>query len=91
MLPSEVTAKVLREFRDTFPTVALRLRVEGLGAVASCLIGEDAQLAIGWPIIDDDPAFERQAIGSIDLIPATVPIHPLASPGIAPGESLKHL
>ncbi len=91
MLPGEVTARVLRDFRETFPTVALRLRVEGLGAVASCLIDEDAQLAIGGPIIADDPALERQAIGTVDLIPVAAPDHPLAQPGIAPGESRKHL
>nr|MDJ0641691.1 substrate-binding domain-containing protein [Erythrobacter sp.] len=91
MLPGEVTARVLRDFRETFPTVALRLRVEGLGAVASCLIDEDAQLAIGGPIIADDPALERQAIGNVDLIPVAAPDHPLAQPDIAPGESRKHL
>lgn len=91
MLPGEVTAKVLRDFRAIFPTVALRLRVEGLGAVVECLLDEDAQLAIGGPIIGEDPALERQAVGEVDLIPVAVPNHPLAQPGIAPGESRKHL
>ncbi len=91
MLPGEVTARVLRAFRDRFPTVALRLRVEGLGAVVSCLIDEDAQLAIGGPIISDDPDLERQVIGAIDLIPVAAPEHPLAQANIRPGESRKHL
>lgn len=91
MLPGEVTASVLRQFRHTFPTVALRLRVEGLGAVAQCLIDEGAQLAIGGPIIGEDPALERQAIGVVDLIPVAAPDHPLTAPDIAPGESRKHL
>lgn len=91
MLPGEVTAKVLRNFRETFPTVALHLRVEGLGAVAECLIDEDAQLAIGGPIINEDLGLERQAIGEVDLIPVAAPFHPLAAEGIAPGESRKHL
>ena len=91
MLPGEVTARVLRDFRETFPTVALRLRVEGLGAVAECLIDEEAQLAIGGPIIGEDPLLERQAIGRVELIPVAAPSHPLAAPGIAPGESRKHL
>ena len=91
MLPGEVTAQVLRDFRATFPTVALRLRVEGLGAVAQCLIDEEAQLAIGGPIIGKDPLLERQAIGMVELIPVAAPSHPLAGPGIAPGESRKHL
>jgi len=91
MLPGEVTAQVLSDFRELFPTVALRLRVEGLGAVAECLFEEDAQLAIGGPIISEDPQLERQAIGQVDLIPVAAPTHPLAQPDIAPGESRKHL
>ncbi|BDW83049.1 LysR family transcriptional regulator [Erythrobacter sp. Dej080120_24] len=91
MLPGEVTAKVLRNFRETFPTVALRLRVEGLGAVVECLLDEGAQLAIGGPIIGEDPALERQAVGEVDLIPVAVLDHPLAQGNIAPGESRRHL
>jgi DNA-binding transcriptional LysR family regulator len=91
MLPGEVTARVLRDFRMTFPTVALRLRVEGLGAVASCLIDEEAQLAIGGPIIGADPLLESQAIGAVELIPVAAPDHPLARPPIAPGGSRRHL
>jgi DNA-binding transcriptional LysR family regulator len=91
MLPGEVTARVLRDFRATFPTVALRLRVEGLGAVVECLLDEGAQLAIGGPIIGEDPALERQAVGEVDLIPVAVPDHPLAQGNIAPGESRNHL
>lgn len=91
MLPGEVTARVLRDFRETFPTVALRLRVEGLGAVGACLIDEQAQLAIGGPIVGKDPLLERQALGSVDLIPVAAPSHPLSAQGIAPGDSRKHL
>ncbi len=91
MLPGEVTARVLADFRELFPTVALRLRVEGLGAVVTCLIDEQAQLAIGGPIIGEDPLLERQAVGSVDLIPVAAPAHPLSQSGIAPGESRKHL
>ena len=91
MVPGDVTAIVLRQFRETFPTVALRLRVEGLGAVASCLIDEEGQLAIGGPIVGEDPTLERQAIGAVDLIPVAAPLHPLAQSGIEPGESRKHL
>ena len=91
MLPGEVTAHVLSHFRETFPTVALHLRVEGLGAVTECLIEEQAQLAIGGPVIAEDPQLERQVIGSVDLIPVAAPSHPLACPNIAPGESRRHL
>ncbi len=91
MVPSEVTARVLGEFRRMFPTCALTLRIEGLGAVASCLIEGGADLAIGGPVIGDQPALERQAVGEVDLIPVAAPSHPLAQAGIAPGESRRHL
>lgn len=91
IVPGEVTAIVLSDFREMFPTIALKLRVEGLGAVADCLFDEDGQLAIGGPIIADDPALERQAIGSVELIPVAAPAHALAQANIAPGESRKHL
>ena len=91
MVPGEVTARVLRRFRDQFPTVTLTLNVEGLGAVAECLLDARAGLAIGGPVIGEHPALERQVIGEVELIPVAAPDHPLASPDIAPGESRKHL
>ena len=91
MVPDEVTAHVLFEFRRMFPTCALTLRIEGLGVVAACVIEGGSDLAIGGPVIGDQPALERQAVGAIELIPVAVPSHPLAQSGIAPGESRRHL
>ncbi|MBX7514936.1 LysR family transcriptional regulator [Qipengyuania sp. GH38] len=91
MLPGEVTASVLRDFRDMFPTVALRLQVEALGAVAACLLEGGADLGIGGPVLADHPELERQAIGAVELVPVAAPDHALARAGIAPGESRKHL
>ena len=91
MVPSEVTAHVLGEFRRMFPTCALTLRIEGLGAVAACVIEGGSDLAIGGPVIGDQPGLERCAVGEIDLIPVAAPTHPLARPDVAPGESRRHL
>lgn len=91
MVPSEITARILREFRTMFPTIELRLNIEAIGAVAACLIDRDAQLAIGGPTIADLPVLERQHIGEVELIPVAAPEHPLAKSTIAPGESRKHL
>lgn len=95
MVPGDVTARTLREFRRMFPTCALTLNMEGLGAVAERVIEDEAQLAIGGPVIADHPALERQAIGAIDLIPVASPDHPLAiavaDGTIAPGASRQHL
>ncbi len=64
MVPSEVTAHVLGEFRRTFPTCALTLRIEGLGAVAACVINGGSDLAIGGPVIGDQPhPLARSGIG----------------------------
>jgi DNA-binding transcriptional LysR family regulator len=91
MVPGEVTAHVLGEFRRMFPSCALTLRIEALGAVAACLIEGGADLAIGGPVIGENPALERQAVGEVELIPVAAPSHPLARSAIAPGESRRHL
>lgn len=91
MVPGEATARVLGEFRRFFPTCALTLQIEGLGAVAACLIEGGGDLAIGGPVIGESPVLERQAVGGVDLIPVAAPTHPLTRAGIAPGESRRHL
>ena len=95
MMPGEVTASVLRDFRTTFPTVALTLRIEALGAVVQCLLEEDAELAFGGPEVVSYSEFERQAVGTVDLIPVAAPDHPLARAiadgSIKPGMLRQHL
>lgn len=95
MLPGQITAHVLREFRAAFPTVALRLQVEAMGAVIAGLVDGQEGLAIGGPVIADHPALERRCVGAVELVPVAAPSHPLAHPitesGILPGESRKHL
>jgi DNA-binding transcriptional LysR family regulator len=91
MVPGDVTAQVLGQFRRMFPTVALKLNVEGLGAVAACLIEEQADLAVGGPVIGDHPELERQFIGEVELVPVAAPDHPLAAGNAEPGDSRKHL
>ncbi|MDP4574989.1 LysR family transcriptional regulator [Qipengyuania sp. G39] len=91
MMPGEVTATVLRRFRTMFPTTALRLQVEALGAVAACLLDGSADLAIGGPVLASQEELERQAIGRVELVPVAAPDHPLARSGAKPGESRKHL
>lgn len=91
MVAGEVTAHVLGEFRRMFPTCALTLRIEGLGAVAACVIDGGSDLGIAGPVPGDHPALERQAVGEIELIPVAAPSHPLARLGVMPGESRRHL
>jgi DNA-binding transcriptional LysR family regulator len=91
MVSGEVTAHVLGEFRRMFPTCALTLQIEGLGAVAASLLDGAADLAIGGPEIVDRPELERCVVGAIDLIPVAAPSHLLARADVAPGESRRHL
>ncbi|MCP5397178.1 MAG: LysR family transcriptional regulator [Sphingomonadaceae bacterium] len=91
MLPGEVIAQVLRDFATMFPTVALRLHIEALGAVAACVLDGDAGLAVAGPTIGEDPALERQVIGSVELVPVASPGHRLAKGRAEPGASREHL
>ena len=78
MVPSRRVATILREFQLAFPTVALRLHVEALGAIAALVLDGIAQLGIGGPVIADDPSFDRTSAGSVELIPVAAPNHALA-------------
>jgi DNA-binding transcriptional LysR family regulator len=92
MIPGEVLAAVLRGFQATFPSVALRLAVEALGAVAARVLDRSADIGIGGPVLDDHPGLERQAIGTVELVPVAAPGHPLAvMTSIPPGEARRHL
>jgi DNA-binding transcriptional LysR family regulator len=92
MIPGEVLAAVLRGFQATFPSVALRLAVEALGAVAARVLDRSADIGIGGPVIDEHAGLERQAIGAVELVPVAAPGHPLAvMASIPPGEARRHL
>src|ERR1700761_3965456 len=50
MLPAKKLVKALEEFRKLYPTVALRLRVEALGAVTSTVLAGGAVFGISGPL-----------------------------------------
>ena len=91
MVPSHVLAGILRSFQQLFPTVALRLHAEALGAVAALVLDGQARLGIAGPVISAHPELERQVLGGVELIPVAAPSHPLARGRPVPGESRKHL
>lgn len=92
MVPGSALAHILREFQRMFPSVALRLHVEALGAVAALVIDGQADIAIGGPVAADCPELERQRVGAVELIPVAAPAHSLARmERIAPGEARRHL
>lgn len=91
MVPGDAIALVLRDFRQMFPTVALRLNIEALGAVTVRLLEGEAQLAVAGPVVGEHAELEQQAIGEVELVPVAAPNHPMASGNVAPGESRQHL
>lgn len=92
MMPSEALARLLREFQAMYPSVALRLHVEALGAVAALVLDGRATFAVAGPEILELAELERETVGSVELVPVAAPGHPLAQmERVAPGEARKHL
>lgn len=88
MCPLGTLAGVLREFQQAFPTVELRLYVDGLGAVAELLLDRRADLAVSGQMVEGQPLLELTRLGEVLLVPVAAPFHPLArmetiAPGIA--------
>jgi DNA-binding transcriptional LysR family regulator len=86
MLPTERVVDAMQAFETEFPTVALRLHVEALGAVTQLVLSGVANIGISGPEHVNTPGLEQIRVGGVDLIPVAAPSHPLAtSPVNAPG------
>jgi DNA-binding transcriptional LysR family regulator len=81
MLPTAQLVSVLDGFSAAYPTVALRLHVEALGAVAQLVQTGVAGIGISGPLLTrlDDLVFDP--IGAVCLVPVAAPCHPLARLG----------
>jgi DNA-binding transcriptional LysR family regulator len=92
MLPAERLAVILRAFNRQFPTVALRLHVEALGAVAALVLEGRADLGIAGPVAASAGGLEREAAGCVPLVPVAAPDHPLArAQKLMPGAARDHI
>src|SRR5476649_1833327 len=78
MLPAKRLVRALDEFRKKFPTVALRLQVEALGAVTHTVIGGTAAFGVSGPLELASDLLTRGPAGSVKLVPVAAPDHPLA-------------
>jgi DNA-binding transcriptional LysR family regulator len=88
MLPTARLVDAMRAFEIEFPTVALRLHVEALGAITQLVQAGIANIGISGSLHVTLPGIERIGIGSVELIPVAAPSHPLAmSQTNAPGEA----
>ncbi len=91
MCPLAAVAGLLRDFQMAFPTVDLRLHVDGLGAVVGLLLDGRAQLAIAGPVAQGQPLLDLVALGGVELVPVASPSHALARmERIAPGTSRQY-
>jgi DNA-binding transcriptional LysR family regulator len=77
-LPTERLVDTMRAFELAFPTVALRLHVEALGAVTQLVHTGAAHIGIGGGLHTNVPDIERVGIGGVELVPVAAPSHPLA-------------
>jgi DNA-binding transcriptional LysR family regulator len=91
MLPTARLVDALRAFQTAFPTVALRLRVEALGAVTQLVLDGTATLGVSGMLTAGTASIERIAIGGARLIPVAAPFHPLAQGPQGPGVARAHI
>lgn len=92
MLPSAWLGAALRAFYAEFPTVALNLHVEALGAVMALVLDRKAVIGISGPLAAEMPGIETMVIGSVPLVPVAAPDHPLAqTKPLLPGMGRDHV
>jgi DNA-binding transcriptional LysR family regulator len=90
LLPTARVVDALRAFEKEFPTVALRLHVEALGAVTQLVLSGAANIGISGPVHAGMSGLEMIRVGGVDLVPVAAPQHPLATNVNAPGDARSH-
>lgn len=80
LLPAARIVDALKAFQEEFPTVALTLHMEALGAVSQLVLDRIAAIGVSGPLVgfNDIPGLERIGVGSVLLVPVAAPTHPLA-------------
>ncbi len=78
MLPASRFVATLEAFQATFPTVSLRLYVEGLGAATQLVLDGTADLGVTGPVMRPIDELEIRQLGAVRLVPVAAPAHPLA-------------
>lgn len=78
MLPASSFVAAVEAFQTEFPTVSLRLYVEGLGAATQLVLDGNADIGITGPVAHHVDELEVRQLGAIRLVPVAAPHHPLA-------------
>jgi DNA-binding transcriptional LysR family regulator len=90
MYPMTALAPVLEEFRQAFPTVALRLQVAGSGTIPRLLLDGRCRLGICAATSSDVEGLRREPLEPVEFVPVAAANHPLArSPQPVPTEVLR--
>ncbi|WP_430912342.1 LysR family transcriptional regulator [Methylobacterium sp. sgz302541] len=92
LLPGSRLVDALTAFQAEFPTVALRLNVESLGAVQQHVISGKAAVGVSVEIWQQggDP-LEQIAVGEVEMLTVAAPSHPLAlADGTVAGLAREH-
>lgn len=91
LFPADVLAPLLEAFEREFPTVALRLRIESVGAVTQLVLARVCQIGVGGALASGD-ALERRITGHVTMLVVAAPSHPLAQLGgmIPPAMAREH-
>ncbi len=79
MVPTGLMVEVLREFRDRFPSVSMRLNVGELGAVVDMVASGESTIGIGGAVLKQDDALVIERIGQFFMVPVVARNHPLAA------------
>lgn len=92
MVPTISVARVLQRFQREYPTVALRVHIEALGAINAAVIDRRAVIAIAGPIATEAQEIESMALRAIPMIPVASPDHPLGrAEKLEPGAARDHI
>ncbi|MBY3235630.1 MULTISPECIES: LysR family transcriptional regulator [Rhizobium] len=81
MVPSRALVDVLREFRETFPSVSLSLNVGELGMVMDLVLSGKATIGIGGAVVKQDDSIVTERIGHSFMLPVAAHNHPLSGIG----------
>lgn len=91
LLPECRVVDALTSFREHFPTVALRLYVESLGAVTRLVLDRVATIGVAGPLVTVD-GIEKIGVGSVRIVAVAAPDHPLAkAKSNAPGAARDYI
>jgi len=90
MFPTCLLVRTLEQFQREFPTVALRLHTEALGAVSQMVADRRCQLGVAGMTATPPAHLERHAAGFVKMMPVCSPLHPLARhEGLIPTAALR--